>query len=132
MSLAGHLPALLGVFGWVGHRVMGEELGVGNEAAQVSFPGDWKALLLWAAGKCARAFVSPLVFGFLLKVCSSGSRVIDMGMCLVGGLHCLSLYEVHLGGEQTVKQSLPHGSQDVKDRLVGAGVLVPLHYFPCC
>lgn len=43
-------------------------MGAGSEAALVSFPGGWKVLLLWAAGKCARVFVSPLVFGFLLNV----------------------------------------------------------------
>lgn len=70
----------------------------GSKAALVSFPGGWKALLLWAAGKCARVFVSPLVFGFSLNVCESGSWMTDMDMCLVGGLHCLRLYEVLMEG----------------------------------
>jgi hypothetical protein len=52
-------------------------MGAGSEAALVSFLGGWKAQLLWAAGKCARVFVSPLVFGFLLNVCASRSQMID-------------------------------------------------------
>lgn len=44
-------------------------LGVESKAALVSSPGGWKALSLRAAGICARVFVSPLVFGFLLNVC---------------------------------------------------------------
>lgn len=105
-------------------------MGAGSEAALVSFPRGWKALLLWVAGKCARVFVSPLVFGFLLKVCASRSQMIDMDMCLVGGLHCLGLYEVLTAG------SVPHSSQKVKDRQEGARVPVPLqghilsHTFP--
>lgn len=73
-------------------------MGAGSEAALVSCPGGWKALLLWAAGKCARVFVSPLVFGFLLNVCTSRSQMIDMDMCLVSGLHGLRLYEVLMEG----------------------------------
>lgn len=72
-------------------------LGVESKAALVSSPGGWKALSLRAAGKCARVSVSPLVFGFLLNVCSARSLVIDMDMCLVGGLHCLSLCVAHHG-----------------------------------
>lgn len=95
-------------------------MGAGSEAALVSFPGGWKVLLLWVAGKCARVFVRPLVFGFLLNVCASRSRMIDMDMCLVGGLHCLRLYEVLTEGK------LPHSSQKVKDRQEGARVPVLL------
>lgn len=58
------------------------------------------ALSLWAAGKCARVFASPLVFGFLLNVCSSGSWVTDIDMCVVGGLHGLSLCEVITEGSR--------------------------------
>lgn len=94
-------------------------MGAGSEAALVSFPGGWKALLLWAAGKCARVFVSPLVFGFSLNVCTSGSWMTDMDMCLVGGLHCLRLYEVLMEG------SLPHCSQKAKDRQEGEMASVP-------
>lgn len=83
-------------------------MGAGSEAVLVSFPGGWKALLLGAAGKCARVFVSPLVFGFPLNVCASRSQMIDMDMHLVSGLHCLRLYEVLTEGR------LPHDSQKAK------------------
>lgn len=94
--------------GGIWHRVMEKGMGAGSEAALVSFPGGWKALLLGAAGKCARVFVSPLVFGFPLNVCASRSQMIDVDMRLVSGLHCLRLYEVLTEGR------LPYGSQKAK------------------
>ena len=107
-------------------------LGVESEAVLVFSPGGWKALSLRAVGKCARVFVSPLVFGFLLNVCSARSLVIDMAMCLdIYGYILLEPLCSASWGEQTVEQSLPPGSQEEKDRQEGTRVPVPFQGTPC-
>lgn len=55
----------------------------------------------------------------------SRSWMIDTDMCLVLRLHCLRLYEVLTEG------SLPHGSQQARDRQEGARVPAPFKGTPC-